>query len=141
MTGDRRLRTRYFLWRPPKVHRRDAMDAADGAVRRAPLGRQELALDVVDCVVLERDAGRAALLRAPVDESVLADIEIARAGTAAPLVRLAVGELFLEVRDAGVEILEDLQRAVDGRRHLVVHLAFHGTERLEQPLAVVDDAD
>jgi len=38
-------------------------------------------------------------LRAVVDEAVLADIQIPGAGAAAPLVRLAVRELFLEVRN------------------------------------------
>ena len=55
------------------------MDAADGAVGRAPLRRDELAADVVDRVGLERDARRAALLRAVVDEALFADVEVPRA--------------------------------------------------------------
>ncbi len=76
------------------------MDAADGAHGRAPLLGQEFALDVVDGVRRERRAGRAALLRAVVDEALFADIQVARAGAAAPLVRLPVHELRLEVRNS-----------------------------------------
>src|SRR5215470_2467777 len=107
------------------------MDAADGAVRRAPLRRQKLALDVVDRVGLERHPGNAALLRAVMDEAVLADVEVARARAAPPLVRLAVGEPFLEVRNPRVEVLEDLPGPVDRGRDLVVHLPLLRAERFQ----------
>src|SRR5262245_52495499 len=117
------------------------MDAADGAVRRAPLRGEELALDVVDGVRLEGDARNAALLRAVVDEAVLADVEIAGARAAPPVVGLAFGESFLEVCNPRIEVLEHLPRPVDRGRHLVVDLALLRAEGLQQALAVVDDAD
>ena len=48
----------------------------------------------------ERNARIAALLRAPVHQAVLADVEIARAGAAPPVVRLALGDIVLETVDA-----------------------------------------
>ena len=48
-TADCRL-THRVLRRSPEIHRRDAVDAADRAVRRARLRRRELAADVVDGV-------------------------------------------------------------------------------------------
>ena len=117
------------------------MHAADRAERRAPFRRQELAPDVVDRVRRERHAGAAALLRAPVHQPVLADVEVARAGAALPVVRLAVGEVHLEAADAGVEVLEHLAAAVDPPHHVVEDRALVRAERLEQAGAVVDDAD
>ena len=90
----------------PEVHRRHAMDAADRAVRRARFRRRRTRGGCRRRVGLERHAGIAALLRAVVHEPVFADVEIARAGAAPPLVRLAVGQVVLEVRDARIEILE-----------------------------------
>ena len=94
------------LRRPPEIHRRHAVHAADRAVRRARLRRRELAADVVDGVALERHARIAALLRAVVHQAVLADVEVARAGAAAPLVRLAVGQVVLEAANPRIEVLE-----------------------------------
>src|SRR5215475_948626 len=116
----------------PEVHRRHAVDAADRAVRRAPLRREELALDVFDRVGVEGHAGKTALLGAVVDQTVLADVEIPGAGAAPPLVRLAVGELLLKIRNPGIEVLEHLPRSVDCGRHVVVDLALLRTERLQQ---------
>ena len=45
----------------------------------------------------ERHAGVAALLRAVVHQAVFADIEVARAGAAAPVVGPALGDGFLEL--------------------------------------------
>src|SRR3954466_8169835 len=104
LAADCRLLPGEFLRAPPEVHRGDAVDAADGAVRRAPLRRDELAADVVGRVGLERHARCAALLRAVVDEALFADVEIPRARAAPPFVRLAVHELRLEVRDARVQV-------------------------------------
>src|SRR3954469_17028116 len=73
----------------PVVEDADLMDALQCAGRGAPLLGIVLALEIFHRVLFERDAGDAALLRAPVDEPVLADVKVARPGAAAPLVRLA----------------------------------------------------
>src|SRR6185369_11381176 len=83
----------------------------------------------------------AALLRTVVHQAVLADIEVARAGAAPPLVRLAIRQVVLKAANPRIEILEDLPGPVDGGRHLVVNLALDRSERLEAARPVVDDAD
>src|SRR5262249_48578699 len=117
------------------------MHAADGAIRRARLRRREFPPDVLDRVAFERHAWMAALLRTIVHETVLADVQVARAGATAPLVRLAVRQIVLKAANPRIEILEDLPGPVDRRRHLVVDLALGRSERLEAARAVVDDAD
>ena len=65
------------------------------------------------------------------DEPVLADVEVAAAGAAPPVVRFPVHQVVLEAADSRVEILEDLPRPADRGRHGVVHLTLRRTERLE----------
>ena len=72
------------------------MDAAYGAQRRASLVTVILPLQILGAILLERDARVAPLLRTPVHEAVLADVEIPCTGTAVPLVGLPVGEVLLE---------------------------------------------
>ncbi len=67
-----------------------------------PFSREELALDVGLGVLGEGDAGIAALLGAVVDQAVFADVEVARAGAAAPVVGHAVGDGFLKLVEARV---------------------------------------
>jgi hypothetical protein len=68
-----------------------------------------LLFDVLVFVVNEWDAGMTALLRAPMDESILANIEEARAGAAVPHIGKTAYEVFLETvvvserEDAGFE--------------------------------------
>src|SRR2546423_33076 len=100
------------------------MDAADRAVRGAGLARRELASNIVDRIRLERHGRITALLRAVVDEALFADVQVACAGAAPPLVRLPVREVVLEASNSGIEILDDLPGAVDGGRNLVEHPAF-----------------
>src|SRR5690606_24885613 len=80
----------------PLVGHAGAVHAADRAVRRALLRGVELARDVFARVARERDAGRAALLRAVVHEPVLADVQVPRAGAALPVVRLALEQVVLK---------------------------------------------
>src|SRR5262249_50816459 len=130
-----------LLRTPPEIHRRHAMHAADRAIWRARLRCREFPPDVLDRVAFERYPWITALLRTVVDEAVLADVEVARAGAAAPLIRLAVRQVVLKAANPRIEILEDLPGPVDRRRHFVVDLALGRSERLEAPRAVVDDAD
>src|SRR5207248_4465796 len=70
----------------PVVEDADLMHALQCAGRGAPLFRIVLALEIFHRVLFERNAWIAALLRAPVNEAVLADVEVARSGAAAPFV-------------------------------------------------------
>src|SRR5256714_13417068 len=118
----------------PVVEDGDLVSAGHCAERRAPLLRVVLALDVGLRVLLDGDAGRAALLRAVVHESVLADVEVARAGATAPGVGLARGEVVLEPPQARVlRLVQSLQ--------LVVDLLLVFGQRLQKPVPVVYDAD
>ena len=78
------------------------VDAADRAVRGAGFLGQELAFDVFRRVVREGDAGVAALLGAVVDQAVFADVEVAGAGAASPVIGLAFGDRFLKLVETGV---------------------------------------
>lgn len=65
------------LWRPPEVDEGRLVDAGDGAVGCAGFLSKEFAADVGGGVFGQRDARVAALLRAVMDQAVLADVEIA----------------------------------------------------------------
>ena len=110
------------------------MDAGDGAARGAALGGAVFAADVVDGVLAERLAGVAALLRAVVHQAVFADVEVAGAGAAAPVVLLAVRDVVLEIIQARVAALLH-------RLHGGVDFALLVAERLQLAVAVVDDPD
>src|SRR5690606_16894966 len=97
--GDRRQ----LLLAAPLVEDARPVHAADRAERRAGLLGVELAADVLARVLRERDARVAALLRAVVHEALLADVEVAGAGAALPVVRLAVDEVVLKPADARVD--------------------------------------
>src|SRR5712664_3427192 len=73
----------------PVVEDADLMDALDRAGGRAPFFGFVFALEIFHRVVFQRSAGITALLRAPVDQPVFADVEVARARTAAPFVWLS----------------------------------------------------
>src|SRR6185295_10583829 len=100
----------------------------------APLLGVVLANHVGRRVLLDGDAGRAALLRAVMHQPVLADVEVARARAATPLVLLARGEVVLEPPQTRVLGLRDALQ-------LVVDLALALAQRLQEAVAVVDDAD
>ena len=69
-------------------------------MRRARFLGVELAAKIIHGVVHQRNAGVAALLRAPVNEAVFADIQVARSGSAAPLIGLAASDIVLELIEA-----------------------------------------
>lgn len=101
---------------------------------RARLGRVELPAKIIQGVVHQRDARIAALLRAPVDEAVFADIEIPRSGTAAPLVRFAARNIMLELIEACIRALSEIH-------HLFEDLLLFIAQRLELTIPVVQHAD
>src|SRR6185437_7663268 len=80
----------------PIVEHRDLMNARDGAVRGARFFRVELTMAPLGRVLRERDAGVAALLRAIMNEAVLAYIQVARTGSTAPVVFPPRGDIVLK---------------------------------------------
>src|SRR5258706_5894639 len=81
----------------PMIDIRDLVDATHRAVRCARFCSVELPHHIGLGVICQRFARISALLRTVVHQPVLAYIEIAGAGAAAPVIRLAVGDVFLEV--------------------------------------------
>ena len=72
------------------------MHAGNGAARRAAFFCAKFALALLGRVFGQRNAGISALLRAVVDQAVLANVEIAGAGAASPIVFAARGDVVLE---------------------------------------------
>src|ERR1700683_3735039 len=99
------------------------MHARDRAVRRAGFLGQVFAAQVVAGVGGKRNSGIAALLRAVVNQSVLANVEIAAAGAAAPVVGQAFRNIVLKGVDAG-------EAAFFHRLHFVVDTALFIVQRL-----------
>src|SRR5262249_10285537 len=91
----------------PEIDHRNLVDAGDRAAGSALFLSPVSQADVIDRVLLERDTRISALLGAVVDQAVLADVDIASAGAAFPLVRLSVGDIALEVIDAAVGALAE----------------------------------
>ncbi len=110
------------------------MHARNRAMRRTAFFRHILSPDVVERILLQRGAGISALLRAIMHQPVLADIEITRAGAAAPLVGTSLRNIVLKGVDAGEATLLH-------RLHLVVDALLFVGERLQLAAAVMDDAD
>src|SRR5882762_9970214 len=76
----------------PVVEDADLVDTLDRAGGRAPFLGFVFPFEVFHRVIYQRNAGIAALLGTPVDESVFADVEVTRAGATTPFVRLAFGD-------------------------------------------------
>lgn len=101
---------------------------------RAGFARVILAPQVLPRVFLQRHGGIAALLGAVVHQAVFADVEVTAPGAATPVVRPAVGDVFLKLVKAGVDLpAQVLDGAIDPLLRLAqgAHLAP----------AVVDDAE
>src|SRR6516225_676972 len=113
---------------------RNLVYARHRAVRRTRLLGDTLTADVSHRVLLQGHRGIAPLLRAVVNQPVFADVEIARAGSATPLVRSPLRDVVLERVDAG-------EAALFKRLHLVIHRALFGVQGLQLPAAVVNDPD
>ena len=72
------------------------LNATNRAMRRARLRRGVFARNIGEIVLLERDSGIAALLRAIVDETVFTNVQIPGARTAPPVIWSSVSKVFLK---------------------------------------------
>src|SRR5271157_5890483 len=131
----RRLRRRRRpLGSSPRIQDRHLVHARYRAMRRARLLRLELAAQIGKRISLQRNARVPALLRAVMHQPVLANIEVARPGPAAPLVRAAQRDVVLKrIHPRKAAFLQSL--------HLVVHAPFFVVQGLQLPRVVVNDAD
>ena len=118
----------------PTIEDGDLMDAGNGAMRRARFFGVVLAVAAFGGVFRERNSRIAALLGTVVHQSVLADIEITRAGAAAPSVFASGGDIVLEGIDAR-------EGAFAEGHDFLENGTFVGVEGTELAVAVMDDAD
>src|SRR5579863_3289491 len=88
----------------------------------------------LNSILGERNAGVAALLRAVMDEAVLANVEVARAGAAAPVVFAARGDIVLKRIDARKRTLAEAHDFLE-------NFSFARAKGLELAIAIVNDAD
>src|ERR1700741_2659100 len=86
-----------------------------------------------DRVFLQRDAGITALLRAVMHQAVFANVEIARAGPATPLIRPSQGDVVLEGIHAREAALLQLL-------HLMIDAPLFVAQGLQLSGAVMDDS-
>lgn len=105
------------------VYLRHAVDTAHGAQRRTAFDTVILGLQMVGGVLLQRNTRMTRMLRAPVHETVLADVEVSRTGAALPVVGLSVGDapigshlMRLNSRPSSALTINDIDRVVGCRR-------------------------
>src|SRR5580692_6257991 len=109
------------------------MHARYGAVRGAGLLRVEFAAYVGERVFFQRNRRIAALLRAVVHQTVLTNVEVARAGTTAPLIGTAQ-------RDVVLEGIHPCEAALLKVLHLVIHAPLFVVQRLHLSRTIVNDS-
>src|SRR6185369_15157600 len=109
------------------------LNAPDRAMWRAGFLCGVFTLDICEGVLLERDAGIAALLRAIVHKTVFANVEIAGAGAASPIVRYSARQVFLEPVEAAVA-------GFSVRLDFAIDLFFAAIQRFQRAVAVVNDS-
>src|ERR1700687_1551159 len=107
----------------PVVQDAHLLHAGNGAARRAEFLREIFVAAHFRRVLRQRNARISALLRTPVHQAVLANIEIARAGAAAPVV-------FAAARVIVLEFVEARKRALPQRHHLFENFRFARPQRL-----------
>src|SRR5215469_5897780 len=108
------------------------MHARHCAMRRAALLCEELAANVGYGIALQRNSRVATLLRTVVHQPVFADIQIARACTASPVVGSAVRDVFLEPVEARIMFLFHLL-------HFEIDFALFVSQRAQLSVAVLND--
>src|SRR5580704_18169596 len=109
------------------------MDARDRAAGRAALFGQEFAAAALGTVLRQRDAWISALLRAVVHQAILADIKVAGAGAATPIILFAGGNVVLKLIHARERLLAE-------RHDLFENFALARSQRLKLTVAVVNQA-
>ncbi len=109
------------------------MDAGNRATRGAGFFGEKFAMALLVCVFRDGDAGIAALLGAIVDQTVFADVEVTRAGPAAPVVLKAGGDIVLE-------LVDPREGALSEGHDFFEDFLLARAKRLELSVAVVEDA-
>jgi hypothetical protein len=82
---------------PELVNHRNLVHARNRAKRRTPLYRIKFPVKIFRAILLKGNTRRTALLRAIMDESILADVEISASGTAFPVIRISLYKVLLKL--------------------------------------------
>src|ERR1700685_619233 len=122
------------LRRAPEIHRRGLMHAGHRATRSTALLREKFAVALLVSVLRQRNAGVAALLRAIMHQTILANVEIARAGATSPVVLQALGDVVLELIDAREGLLAQ-------RHDLFENFLLARAQRLQLAVVVMENSD
>src|SRR5450432_210060 len=110
------------------------MHAGNRATRCASLLGDKFTLALFVGVLQQRNSGITALLRTVMNQFVLANIQIARAGAATPIVFESLGYVELEFIDAR-------ERSFFQGDDLVENFLLARTERLQLAVVVVENSD
>src|SRR5262245_50416043 len=114
----------------------DSVHAPDGAERRAGFDLVVFPSQVGGAIALQGNCRMTALLRAPVHQAVLADVEIPGAGAAMPLVGPTEGEILLKA----VVVCEGERRLPKANR-LFKYRMLHLVKKAQTTGPIVNDAD
>jgi len=106
------------------VRHRNFLNTTDGTGRRAGFGSAELPTDILGRVIGKRDAGITALLRAIMDKTVLADVQVPGSRPAMPDVGPASSQILLE-------IVQTCVAATAVAAYLAIYLLFIPGERFQ----------
>src|SRR5436190_20662307 len=117
----------------PIVEYANLVDALKGASWRTPFLRIVFPIKIIHRVLLKWNARITALLRTPVDKAVLADVEIPRARSAAPVVGLPFGYAVLKPIQSGMIFITELL-------HLLKNLFLSNGKRLQSSIIIVNDS-
>src|SRR5262249_43814006 len=87
---------------------------------------------ILFCILFKRNSRVTSLLRAIMDQPILADIQIPAASAAPPIVAPGFRQIFLKSIVSGIALLPKVF-------HLEVYFALQSFKRFERAEAVVDD--
>src|SRR6266568_1185008 len=122
------------LRRAPIVQNADLLHARNRAHWRAKFSRKKLAPPHLRRVLLQRDPRITPLLRAPVHQAVLANVQIPRARPAPPVI-------LPPARHVMLKLVEPRERPLAQRHDLFEDLDLSRPQRFQLPVVVVNDPD
>src|SRR5262249_5383099 len=109
--------------------------ARDRAIGRTGLLDRRLALQIRARVLCERYAGMAPLLRAIVDQPILADVQESSASAAVPAIREALRDVFLEAI-----VLREGEHLLAWFQQLAIDVQVFRSQRKELPAAIMQNS-
>jgi len=112
------------------------MNARNCAEWRTALRPRRFAPDIVQSVLIERNAGPATLLRAVMHEPVLADIQEPAAGAAVPVIGQSSPDVLLKM----IEMRERKQTGFEAPE-TIIHIPLLRRERLKLAAMIVQNTD